>query len=201
MGDFNRDNRFSGKSNFGRRDRGGERFQMHKAVCSKCAKECEVPFMPSGDRPVFCSECFEKNGNTSSRRSGGTNFGRSNFNDRPMYSAVCAKCGNSCNVPFQPRTGKPVYCSQCFENKDDRKNGKDPQQNKDQYKEQFTVLNAKLDKILKILVPTVSVQSTPVQTVEEKKIVEEIESPKPKKSGKKTKKAKTKENKEVVSSS
>lgn len=186
MGNFNRDNRSGGRPNFARQNRGGERFQKYKAVCSKCAKECEVPFKPSGDRPVFCSECFERTGNTGSRRSGGTNFGRSNFNDRPMYSAVCAKCGNNCNVPFQPRTGKPVYCSQCFENKDDR--NKDPQQHKDQYKEQFAVLNTKLDKILKILVPIV-----PVQTIEEEEIEEKIESPKPKKAGKKTKKTKTKE--------
>jgi len=25
-----------------------------------CNKECEVPFKPSGDRPVYCKECFSK---------------------------------------------------------------------------------------------------------------------------------------------
>jgi CxxC-x17-CxxC domain-containing protein len=33
---------------------------MHKAVCSECGKETEVPFKPSGDRPVYCKECFMK---------------------------------------------------------------------------------------------------------------------------------------------
>ncbi len=35
---------------------------MHKAVCSECGKNCEVPFEPTGSKPVFCSECFEKKG-------------------------------------------------------------------------------------------------------------------------------------------
>ncbi len=34
--------------------------EMHKAVCADCGKECEVPFKPSGDRPVYCRECFQK---------------------------------------------------------------------------------------------------------------------------------------------
>jgi CxxC-x17-CxxC domain-containing protein len=32
--------------------------QMFDAVCSQCGKKCEVPFKPSGDRPVLCSDCF-----------------------------------------------------------------------------------------------------------------------------------------------
>ena len=34
--------------------------EMHKATCSECKKECEVPFKPSGDRPIYCKECFSK---------------------------------------------------------------------------------------------------------------------------------------------
>jgi CxxC-x17-CxxC domain-containing protein len=33
---------------------------------------------------------------------------------RQMYPAVCAQCGKECQVPFQPRQGKPVYCSECY---------------------------------------------------------------------------------------
>lgn len=33
---------------------------LHKAVCADCGKGCEVPFRPSGDRPVYCKECFSK---------------------------------------------------------------------------------------------------------------------------------------------
>ena len=32
--------------------------EMHKAVCSKCKKECEVPFKPAEGKPVYCRECF-----------------------------------------------------------------------------------------------------------------------------------------------
>ena len=34
--------------------------EYHDAVCTSCGKECKVPFAPSGDRPVYCSECFAK---------------------------------------------------------------------------------------------------------------------------------------------
>jgi CxxC-x17-CxxC domain-containing protein len=35
------------------------RRQMYPAVCSNCGKETEVPFQPRGDKPVYCSDCFE----------------------------------------------------------------------------------------------------------------------------------------------
>ena len=31
-----------------------------RVVCSDCSKECEIPFKPSGGRPVYCKECFSK---------------------------------------------------------------------------------------------------------------------------------------------
>ncbi len=37
---------------------GGRPREMHKTTCSECKKECEVPFKPSGDRPVYCKDCF-----------------------------------------------------------------------------------------------------------------------------------------------
>jgi len=37
---------------------GGGPREMHKTTCSECKKECEVPFKPSGDRPVYCKDCF-----------------------------------------------------------------------------------------------------------------------------------------------
>jgi CxxC-x17-CxxC domain-containing protein len=35
------------------------RRQMYPAVCSACGKETQVPFQPRGDKPVYCSDCFE----------------------------------------------------------------------------------------------------------------------------------------------
>ncbi len=36
--------------------------------------------------------------------------------DRQMYPAVCKDCGQRIMVPFEPRPGRPVYCSRCYEN-------------------------------------------------------------------------------------
>jgi len=52
--------------------------QMFKAVCSNCGKDCEVPFSPSGDKPVYCSDCFEKMGDRGNRRS----FDKPRFGER-----------------------------------------------------------------------------------------------------------------------
>jgi len=57
---------FGGRPSFGGNrggDRGprrdfGDRPQMHKATCSECAKMCEVPFRPTGEKPIYCSDCF-----------------------------------------------------------------------------------------------------------------------------------------------
>ncbi len=34
--------------------------------------------------------------------------------ERKMYDATCAKCGQPCQVPFQPTEGRPVYCRNCY---------------------------------------------------------------------------------------
>ena len=33
---------------------------------------------------------------------------------RQMFPAICASCGAECEVPFEPRDGRPVYCNECF---------------------------------------------------------------------------------------
>jgi CxxC-x17-CxxC domain-containing protein len=32
--------------------------QLHVAACAQCGKMTEVPFVPRGDRPVYCSDCY-----------------------------------------------------------------------------------------------------------------------------------------------
>ena len=50
---------FGGK--ISRDDRGfDQEKRMHRAVCSECGTDCQVPFRPIAERPVFCSNCFEK---------------------------------------------------------------------------------------------------------------------------------------------
>ena len=38
---------------------GGGRREMFSATCASCGKEAQVPFQPRGDRPVYCSDCFQ----------------------------------------------------------------------------------------------------------------------------------------------
>ena len=172
MRNFNQNNRGGNKGDFRQRDfsgRGMDR-QMYKTTCSACGNECEVPFQPTGDRPVFCNNCFEKKGSAQPRRHNDRNSRRSNYSDTKMYSVVCDSCGNKCEVPFQPTSGKPVYCQECF-----KKSGGSDNKNTEQFKEQFDKLHVKLDQILKAL--------TSVSPIKEARV--ETKTPKPKRAAKK----------------
>ncbi len=45
----------------GRPSRRGS-FEKHIATCDKCGARCELPFKPTGEKPVLCSDCFRKEG-------------------------------------------------------------------------------------------------------------------------------------------
>jgi CxxC-x17-CxxC domain-containing protein len=32
--------------------------EMFSATCANCGREAQVPFRPSGAKPVYCSDCF-----------------------------------------------------------------------------------------------------------------------------------------------
>ena len=108
--------------------------EMHDATCGDCGKQCQVPFEPKQDKPVYCNECFPKHKPESRGGSGGGRFGgrggsrggdRGGFNRRPreMHKATCGDCGNECEVPFEPKQDKPVYCTECFQkHRSDRRN-------------------------------------------------------------------------------
>jgi len=138
--------RFGGGSRFNRNDRGssygrndrGSRFsgsrndgpkEMFDATCADCGKECQIPFKPRGDKPVYCRECFQDHKpeqRSGSRYGGGSGGGRSSYGrgsrggrDREMFTATCGDCGKECQIPFKPRGDRPVYCNECF---DDHRN-------------------------------------------------------------------------------
>ena len=77
MGNFNRDRRSGAGRSFDRQP-----VVMHRAVCDKCGKECEVPFRPSGSKPVYCNDCFRSQGGSDNRRSDDRNFSRPRFDNR-----------------------------------------------------------------------------------------------------------------------
>ena len=37
--------------------------EMHTVTCTECGQQGEVPFMPRGDKPVYCKDCFAKSRN------------------------------------------------------------------------------------------------------------------------------------------
>ena len=170
MENFKRNNRSGGRRNSGRfAGRNSRRPVMYRAVCSECGKDCEVPFKPTGDKPVFCSDCFRSKRDAEPRRFSGKDSGRFNSGNKRMYKVVCDKCGKECEVPFRPTSGKPIYCSQCFS-----EGGRD--KSSDQVSKQFEIINAKLDKILKALSPFISAEAN-----EKKKTIKKTEISKPKK--------------------
>lgn len=92
-------------------------FQDKTLTCSDCgtaftfaAQEQEL-FQQRGysNEPKRCPECRQAR---KSQR--GDSGGYSSGGNRQMYSAKCAQCGKDTRVPFEPRNGRPVYCSDCY---------------------------------------------------------------------------------------
>lgn len=90
---------FRGHSNYG--SNRGDR-QMFKVVCSNCGKDCEVPFRPTGNKPVYCSDCFEKMGNKDDRKpfDRSRRAGRNHSNDKykSQFESVNAKLDKILNL-------------------------------------------------------------------------------------------------------
>lgn len=66
--------------------------------------------------PKRCYPCrqsrkTERYGNSGYGSSGGSGGYRP---QRQMFPVVCAQCGKETEVPFEPREGRPVYCSECY---------------------------------------------------------------------------------------
>ena len=58
------------------------------------------------------------------------------------FQATCNQCHKLCEVPFRPNGKKPVYCRDCFKGKEDPIGTGISLQ-------QFALLNAKLDRLIK----------------------------------------------------
>ncbi len=188
MAKFKRDSDFSGKKKFGGdRDfkRGGrsESSQtMHKATCSECGKNCEVPFKPTGEKPIFCSWCFANKDTSNKSRAERRSSGRPDHGEREMFKVVCDKCHKSCEVPFRPTGDKAVFCSDCFgsgakSERGDRerseRGGHNNSVNLVQHKGQIEKINTKLDKILEILEAHISVEPEALEEKDPLELVEE----------------------------
>ncbi len=69
------------------------------------------------NEPKRCPECREarKGQRRGSYSSGGGGWDSGGYRrQREMFPAICASCGKETLVPFEPRDGRPVYCSDCY---------------------------------------------------------------------------------------
>ena len=108
-------------------------------VCRDCGNEFvfssgEQEFYSTRgfSEPTRCSDCRKAR---KAARAGGGEFSassggygsrdsgpsRSNSGPRQMFKVTCAECGQETEVPFEPRTGRPVYCRDCFEQRSARR--------------------------------------------------------------------------------
>jgi len=109
-------------------------FEDKTLTCSDCDKSFtftvaeQEQFAQRGytNEPKRCPECrearkadrFAKGGardNNGGNRSG--SFGGNRYgNDTPRVSfpTTCSDCGKATTVPFEPKQGRPVYCSDCY---------------------------------------------------------------------------------------
>ena len=69
--------------------------------CAKIQKG--VLYQMFEDKVLVCKDCGQEFTFTARGESG-----------RVMYDAICAECGRPTKVPFEPKTDKPIYCSDCF---------------------------------------------------------------------------------------
>ena len=90
-------------------------FEDKSIQCSDCgatftfsAEEQEL-FQSRGytNEPKRCPSC--RQARKSERYGDG-----SRSTPRQMFPATCAECGKDTEVPFEPRNGRPVYCSDCY---------------------------------------------------------------------------------------
>src|SRR3989344_4778340 len=134
MNNFNKDRGGRGgfKPNFrggrpgGRPSFGGDRDdrprEMFDATCSSCGNACQVPFRPTGEKPVFCRDCFAKQG-------GGRELGR---------QAGFAGASQNRQASFAPNSGNaPSSGSASLVS--------------NEVKKQLELANAKLEKLVTIL--------------------------------------------------
>ncbi|MFC2020467.1 CxxC-x17-CxxC domain-containing protein [Chloroflexota bacterium] len=90
-------------------------FQDKSIQCSDCGTtftfsvEDQEFFQSKGytNEPKRCPECRQ------ARKS--NQFSNSGYGaPRQMFPVTCGECGQSTEVPFQPRGDRPVYCSDCY---------------------------------------------------------------------------------------
>ena len=78
-------------------------------VCKECGKEF---VFTAGEQEFYAERGFQNEPQRcKSCRDTRKNAARG---PREYFTAVCAACGGEAKVPFEPKSDRPVYCSECF---------------------------------------------------------------------------------------
>ena len=90
-------------------------FEDKTLVCADCgaeftfsAEDQEFHSSRGYQDPRRCPPC--RQARRAERGGGGGRGG----GERVMHDVTCSSCGAQCQVPFEPRLDKPVYCDECF---------------------------------------------------------------------------------------
>lgn len=96
-------------------------YQDKSIQCSDCgttftfSADEQEQFASRGytNEPKRCPSCRQAR---KAQQNGSSGYGnRSSYAPtRQMFPAKCAECGKDTQVPFEPRSGRPVYCSDCY---------------------------------------------------------------------------------------
>jgi len=98
-------------------------FEDREVTCLDCGEafafsaEDQEFFAQKGySEPKRCPSCRAAR-KANSRGGGRSGGGRGGYGDsRPQYRVTCSGCGCETSVPFEPKAGRPVYCSDCYRN-------------------------------------------------------------------------------------
>jgi len=86
-------------------------YQDKTLTCRDCG--CEFVFSAS-EQAFYAEKGFQNEPGRCPQCRAARKAQRGTGETRQMYDVVCAECGKACQVPFQPRNDRPVYCSECF---------------------------------------------------------------------------------------
>lgn len=131
---------FGGKPNFSRPGgRDARPMELYPATCATCGKACEVPFRPTGERPVYCRDCFGGNKNPAPAQNSRNDF-------RPRENAPMAP------APFRAPAPAPAV----------------PDKRIGEIKAQLDLINAKLERIVEMIATPNVTEAAPKATATKK---------------------------------
>lgn len=84
-------------------------FEDKNLVCKECGEEF---VFSAGEQEFYAERGFQNEPQRCKTcRDNRKNAARG---PREYHIATCAACGGEAKVPFEPKTDRPVYCSDCF---------------------------------------------------------------------------------------